>query len=145
MAYQGMVSKACEHVGGATYSHLKQQTCNVADVQSTRTKEKLQMKSVCLEDLWSDGLSLLGWSSWAAASGQYSRCVNRLQDFCICQGVSFPPDHNATRIIADFLCDIADCSLRPESQVKVSVAAIAALYESLGLTNPCLSGRFQGW
>ena len=79
------------------------------------------MKSVCLEDLWSDGLSLLGWSSWAAASGQYNRCVNRLHDFCICQGVSFPPNHNATRIIAHFLFDIADCSLRPESQLAVAV------------------------
>ena len=91
------------------------------------------------------GLVFLGRCCCSSLIGQYNRCVNRLQDFCICQGVSFPPDHNATRIIADFLCDIADCSLRPESQVKVSVAGIAALYESLGLTNPCLSGRFQGW
>ena len=46
MAYQGKVSEAREHVGGTTYSHLKEQTCNVGDVQSTRTKEKLQVKSV---------------------------------------------------------------------------------------------------
>ena len=53
---------------GATYMHPKQQTCDAGDVQSTRIKEKLPMESLCLEGLWSDGLSWLGWSSWAAAA-----------------------------------------------------------------------------
>ena len=153
VACEGMVSETCEHVGGATCSHPKQRTCDVGGVQNTRTKEKPKMESVCLEDLWSNRLSLLGWSSRAAAAvphslakstiDQYNRCVNRLQDFCVIRGVSFPPDQDATGIIADFLCGIADNSLRPESQLKVSVAAISALYESLGLTNPCSVGEIS--
>jgi hypothetical protein len=59
--------------------------------------------------------------------------LRRLSDFCSANGYIFPPTES--KVIADFLCDIADTSLRPNSSLNSALAAMTAMYTGLGQRN----------
>jgi hypothetical protein len=69
----------------------------------------------------------------------YNRLIAKFQRFCLDTGVDkFPPVLGArsSTVIAEFLCHVADLGERPESQLRIAVAALGHLYASYQLENP---------
>ena len=63
----------------------------------------------------------------------YNRMLNKLHAFCQEKDYTFPPDNTA--VLSAFLCEIADSSNRPQSQLKSAMAAISHLMDVLDKTN----------
>ena len=103
------------------------------------------MTNIRLESLWSSRLRCTGWSGRAAKQvtfsiaestlKTYNSCVNKYVSFCNDKQEDFADEHN-TALLADFLCQIADSSDRPEAILKSSLAAITFLFEGLGKKSP---------
>lgn len=99
------------------------------------------MEVVCLESIWTDELTASGWSSRAVAQlplclaastlSAYNRVLRKLKQFCETSQVSFPPQH--PHVLANFLCQIADESTAPRSQIKTVMAACSHLYAAYDL------------
>lgn len=87
-----------------------------------------------------------GWShravqqtllSWATSTLiLYDRQVTKLCEFCRAHGYVFPPSPHNTSVLAGFLCQVADSSEKPASQIKSTMAALTCLYKAMGLSNP---------
>jgi len=85
-----------------------------------------------------------GWSkrailqfplAWAKSTRkQYNAMIAKFQNFCAKRGHKFPPLHPG--VIADFYCELADNSIRPESVLKCASAALSWLYKAFGLICP---------
>ena len=109
-----------------------------------RAMEEQTMGSLCLASMWRQNLRAQGWSKRATIQlplclapstlAAYNRCVNKLYKFCCEKKVGFPPVQSD--IVADFLCNVADTSEAPRSQLKVMQAALSYLYQVMGKQNP---------
>ena len=120
--------------------HKFRQECN------SRTAEKQSMENIRLADIWEHTVKRQGWSeraaaqlkfSWAKSTiKQYDRYIKAFESFCDENGHDFPPNADSTFVFADFLCNVADKSERPESLLKMHTAALACLYEGIGSFNP---------
>ena len=65
---------------------------------------------------------------------RYRGSLLRFRDHCWQEGVSFPPEHPAVvAAIANFIESATRASLRPSSTINGLLAAIATLYEPLGV------------
>lgn len=95
--------------------------------------------------MWTSKLLALGWSERAATQlplyqakstrGLYNRQISRLADFCSIRQIQFPPSDKDIPVLAEFLCEISDSSLRPESILRTVAAALSSMYEAHGLRN----------
>ncbi|KAJ8042572.1 hypothetical protein HOLleu_09351 [Holothuria leucospilota] len=95
--------------------------------------------------MWTQKLECVGWSPRAIQQFPfclapstllaYNAILRKLQDFCHSKQAAFPPVD--TQIVAQFLCDIADCSSSPRSQLKVALAAMAHMFDNFGFINVC--------
>lgn len=98
-----------------------------------------------MENMWSTRLRCLGWSLRAAKQSAYSIAnstiqtynmyANRYIQFCKVREVDFSDNTNIP-CIADFLCETADSSDRPESVLHTVSAALSFLFEALGRASP---------
>ena len=98
-----------------------------------------------MENMWSSRLRCLGWSLRAAKQSAYSIAnstiqtynmyANRYVQFCKVHEVDFS-DNNNIPYIANFLCEIADASDRPESVLRTVSAALSFLFDALGKASP---------
>ena len=61
--------------------------------------------------------------------------ANRYVQFCKVHEVDFS-DNNNIPYIANFLCEIADASDRPESVLRTVSAALSFLFDALGKASP---------
>ena len=61
--------------------------------------------------------------------------ANRYVQFCKVHEVDFS-DNNYIPYIANFLCEIADASDRPESVLRTVSAALSFLFDALGKASP---------
>lgn len=102
------------------------------------------MGSICLEDIWRENLvDIQGWSKRAvervfyslapSTSHSYNKVIGRFESFCDNAGYQFPPLGSAA--IADFLCDVASTSTRPQSVLRNASAALGHVYRIKGLEN----------
>ena len=126
-------------------SHSKLSAINAqANRGVHRTIEKSAVANICLESVWREKLSFLGWSYRAVRQyplflaketlGGYNRLINRFQGFCIGKGEQLPQCAGQD-ILVEFLCEIADGSERPNSQLKCALAAMSHLYDAYDLPN----------
>ena len=102
------------------------------------------MDSVRLADLWRARLEALGWSPAAreqfplclahSTHANYDRYICRFREFCRIRELIFPPVDGA--VVADFLVGECSVSDRPHSTLRCMSAALAALYEVMGVANP---------
>ena len=105
----------------------------------------------CLEDLWRNCLINKGWServslqlqeAWAPSTRKlYNDLLNKCARFCKCRSILFPPVE--TKDLADFLCELADCSDAPRSQLNSATAALGAIYSALDMPNITHSQTIQ--
>ncbi|KAH3722254.1 hypothetical protein DPMN_065210 [Dreissena polymorpha] len=110
-----------------------------------KTFEKSQMEDFCLESMWANRLHCLGWSPRAAKQTLHSLAESTLSTnnvymkkylvFCKLHNY-VTTDTSATAHVADKLCSIADKSERPESSLKISLAALSPFFQALGLKLP---------
>ena len=61
--------------------------------------------------------------------------ANRYIQFCKARDIDFS-DNNNIPCLANFLCEVADASDRPESVLRTVSAALSLLFEALGKTSP---------
>ena len=59
--------------------------------------------------------------------------LKKLYEFCARNKIRYPPVQS--KDIAQFLCELADSSMAPRSQIKVAMAALTHVYNSLGMFN----------
>lgn len=110
------------------------------------------MAGLRLETLWSTRLRVLGWSPRASLQTvhslanttlhSYSTYIEKYVEFCKMHNIEFDCDNHFS-VLADFLCNIADNSDRPESILRVVSAAISALFEALGKTSPMVNSDIR--
>ncbi len=110
-----------------------------------------KMAPVCMEIVWETRLLRSGWSTRAARQVAlslatstrqlYNRLLGKLRDLCYRKMVMFPPTEDAPSIIADFLCQIADSSDKPASQLRSAAAAITWMYHCID--EPCPMNSFE--
>ena len=103
------------------------------------------MANLCLADIWHKRLTSHAWSSRAAQQAvlslapstinSYDRLIEKFVSFCDTKQVVFS-EVNQSSVIAEFLCNIADSSPRPESQLRTAGAAISCLFEALDKPSP---------
>ena len=97
------------------------------------------METLCLESVWRNKLSSLGWSSrcceqfllhWAPSTlRQYNDYIKHFCLYCADHGHDFP--FVSEDIVAVYLCSLADSSERPRSKIYGTLAAFNAFYEAL--------------
>ena len=136
---------------GDGHSHPPQNTEQPKDQsetqQSTGASSQSQMALTCLEGVWAERLQKEGFSArviaqfplcWAESTRQtYNRQLQRLEEFCDKRGRSLYGIDAVT--VAEFLASITDASMRPESAIKNTSAAIAAFCEAAAIPNPLSS------
>ena len=93
-----------------------------------------------MEDIWKSRLKAEGWSERCTAQitlcladntwNIYNRLIRKLKTYCfLLNSIEFP--FVTIPQLADFMCSIADSSLRPASQIRSARAALARLYSVL--------------
>ena len=111
------------------------------------------MDNICLESVWQTRLQQLGWSDraatqtvlhWASSTIQlYNRQVVKFRNFCDKSCVCFPPKPEQSSLFADFMCSVADSSVRPESVLRSTSAALSGFYHGLGQHSPMDNSDIQ--
>jgi hypothetical protein len=101
------------------------------------------MEDTRMENFWEERLTKIGWSDraiaqvkfgWADSTRDlYSNMLNKCKDFCYRKGFDYPPQES--HIVAAFLCELADGTLKPASYLNSATAALSAMYTGLGWTN----------
>lgn len=72
--------------------------------------------------------------AWAKSTlSSYNSVLNKCRQYCVQNNHRFPPSE--TKIIAGFLCDVANKSRRPKSILGTACAALSMMYKALGLYN----------
>ena len=99
-----------------------------------------------MESIYEARLLSEGWperaakqAKWAWAESTralYNRMLTKLKVICTEQGTAFPPTIKAEKVIAKYLCAIADSSEKPGAQLKSAVAALAWMYNCAGVQSP---------
>jgi len=109
------------------------------------TFEKSQMEDFRLESMWANRLRCLGWSPRAAKQTVHSLAESTLSTYNVyikkylvfCKLHNYvATDTSTTAHLAGYLCSIADKSERPESSLKISLAALSSFFQALGLKSP---------
>ncbi len=146
VADPSMVPPAQTHVHCTTNQITKPSIMQRQDGFHDRTNEKSSMADIRLASVWSDRLRQDGWSDraasqislhWATSTmSLYDRQINKYSSYCHSRVGQFPASHGHSNVLADFLCQVADSSDRPESILKSSSAAISCYYHGLGMTSP---------
>ena len=126
-----VVQSSNEDVGFTSVTHPEQLRSVPIDGTDTRAMPEPEVADLCLESLWWDGLKGRGWSETSANRLQfclarstiasYNKVILRYEGFCKSQNCAFPPE--STAILADFLCETAASSSRPNSVLRTALAA----------------------
>ena len=116
------------------------------------TVQKQSVEHLRLENLWSARLRCSGWSRRAARQTihsiadstlrSYNSYVEKYVLFCKTNNQDFTEEHNISAL-ADFLCQIADSSTRPESCIKSTLAAVSFYFEGLGKPSPAYNSDIK--
>ena len=102
------------------------------------------MASLRLEDIWRQRLTAMNWPMRAIS--QYPsflaaetiktynrRSIQKFHDFCVDQGHT--TINNESAVLVAFMCQIADGSVRPQSQLNCMLAALSHLFQALNITD----------
>ena len=110
-----------------------------------RTVQKQNVEHLHLENLWSARLRYRGWSKRAARQAihsiadstlrSYNSNIEKYMTFCKLNNRDFTDDQNIS-VLAEYLCQIADLSHKPESCIKSVLAAVSFYFEGLGKSSP---------
>ena len=113
---------------------------------STGTIQELKMADIRLEAFWKKQLKNQGWSSRAIAQipycyatstlAAYNRLIVKYKLFCDALRKPFPCEES--KVLAEFLCNLADSSDRPRSSLRSATAALSALFETVCERNPVI-------
>lgn len=96
-----------------------------------RTQEKPSLENWDLASLWEQRLTSQGWSvknvvhskadnAWCS----YSSAARKVQEFLHCKGFSL--ENAPKHILADYLCELAGASSRPQGILRTFSAAVHA-------------------
>lgn len=113
--------------------------------QQTGTPAQPEVAVVYLESKWQARLRSKGWSDETASIipsalapsplQTYNRSLQKLQSFCLSRRQTFPPE--CEHVLVDFILSIPKGSnRRPKATLKVTHAALSALYEARGQVIP---------
>jgi len=129
-----------DHCYASSTSHDSKNIMDSKSQGGASTQPK--MESVGLACLWQERAERLGWPeraakqlslAWAPSTLHlYDRLSTRF--VLMCQQQDFTKA--SSKDVAVFLCDLADKSDRPASQLKSDVAAINCMYDAVGLSSP---------
>ena len=138
MASSAMVSRTPEDGCSSAIPTTKFSIDN--DRQESRTTQKFEMESLCMEGQWQSLLKDKGWSdraiqqfvnAWAPSTRKlYNGVFKKLHDFCLAKESEYPPTKSAT--VADFLCFLSDSSDKPNSILRSAMATLSWLYKLIG-------------
>ena len=105
--------------------------------------QKQEMAHICLETMWANHTTELQWPSRASQQiscclapstlSAYNSMLRQLHAFCDRGHIQFPPMH--TKDVAQFLCELADKSQAPRSQIKVAMSAMTHMFANYGVRN----------
>ena len=133
---------------GVTSHETAEQPPGLSSDGSSGTLSQPEMGPVRLEGLWRSKLVQQGWSMKCSQTfpfciapstlQAYNKVLDKLEHFCADKKVSFPP--REVRVLAEFLCSIAEQSQRPSSVLNVATAALGHVYRILEL--PDLPGSY---
>ena len=142
VASTSLVSEAAKPVSSAPTKTTKTRTHTWRHTDARGT-EKQKMAHICLESMWRDQTDKKQWPNRATQQiayclapstvSSYNTMLKKLHKFCELNQVKFPPDQS--NHMAQFLCELADKSQAPRSQVKVAMAAYTHMYNSYGYFN----------
>ena len=147
-----MGSPTGTHVSLTAHTSAKQPQNMLVHGIKTRTSEKCEVATFRLETIWKEKLIKDGWTERSATQmslglapstlALYNRILQRLKSFCEKFNYAFPPDRESN--LVDFLCEVADRSERPKSQLNCTLAALSKLYKALDLPNLTTSESVKG-
>ena len=116
------------------------------------TVQKQSMAHLRLENLWSARLRCSDWSRRATRQTIHSTADSTLRSynsyvekyvlFFKTNNHDFTEEHNISAL-ADFLCQIADSSTRPESCIKSTLTAVSFYFEGLGKPSPAYNSDIK--
>ena len=105
--------------------------------------QKQEMTHICLETMWANHTTELQWPSRASQQiscclapstlSAYNSMLRQLHAFCDRGHIQFPPMH--TKDVAQFLCELADKSQAPRSEIKVAMSAMTHMFANYGVRN----------
>ena len=110
---------------------------------TTRTPKKPALESPSLADIWENKLSRAGWSvkSIKLADVALATSTRRAYDLALLKcrifanqnRTEFPPVRSCD--LAEYICYLAEGSVRPQSVINTFLAAIKQLFRASGLTD----------
>ena len=152
---KGTSDNNCTLVASATVVSNADETFNTPSIEITearsytgssenaRSIEEQKVAYLRLEDMWSEQTVQQQWPNRASQQlvyclapstvTAYNGMLRKLQDFCEKRHILFPPQES--KDIALFLCELADNSVAPRSQIKLANAALSHMYKGYGYTN----------
>ena len=136
--------KRTESCGDFNHTEMGRSTI-IAMGTHKKTVQKQNVEHLGLENLWSARLRYRGWSKGAARQAihsiadstlrSYNSNIEKYMTLCKLNNRDFTDDQNIS-VLAEYLCQIADPSHKPESCIKSVLAAVSFYFEGLGKSSP---------